>query len=71
MRRYSNFGGNSNIESYTYGADYITVQFSTGRPYTYTHQSAGHGNVEHMKRLADSGSGLNSFIMRNVKNCYV
>ena len=71
MTRYLNLGGNSNIASYSFGATSITVQFRTGRPYTYSYESAGQHNVEHMKILADSGRGLNSFIMRNVKYQYV
>jgi len=70
MNRYGNRGGNSNVLYYDYGADYIVVQFSTGSPYTYSYASAGKGNVEHMKSLADSGVGLNSFIMRNVRKLY-
>jgi len=71
MKRYANRGGNSNVLYYDYGVDYIMVQFSSGKPYTYSHASAGADNVEQMKSLADSGAGLNSFIMRNVKTRYV
>lgn len=70
MKRYANLGGNSKVLFYEYGDDYITVQFRTGTPYTYSYQSAGASNVEEMKRLADSGCGLNSFIMRNVRTRY-
>jgi len=70
MTQYLNRGNDSNIVAYETGADYIKVQFSSGRPYTYSYQSAGASNVEHMKKLAATGVGLNSFIMRNVKDCY-
>lgn len=71
LQHYLNFGGNSNVLSYEYGNTYITVQFSSGHPYTYSYESAGRENVETMKKLADQGQGLNSFIMRNVKTLYV
>ena len=70
MKYYANIGGNSNVISYAYGATFITVQFSSGRPYTYSYDSAGKDNVEHMKTLADSGVGLNSFVNSNVRNSF-
>jgi len=70
MKTYANRGGNSNVRYYDYGTDYIKVQFSSGNPYTYSHASAGAKNVEHMKYLANSGIGLNAFIMRKVKTLY-
>ena len=71
MKHYANFGRNSNVIAYEYGSTYITVQFSTGSPYTYSYESAGIDNVEFMKKLADSGQGLNSFIITNVRTSYV
>lgn len=62
MPIYMNLGGTSGVRSYEAGPDFIRVQFQSGTPYLYTHQSAGQQNVEHMKRLAESGRGLNSFI---------
>jgi len=70
MKHYANLGGKSNVVSYEYGDTYITIQFSSGRPYTYSYESAGMANVETMKQLADSGQGLNSFVMRNVRTLY-
>jgi len=71
METYKNLGGNSNVIAYEIGSDSITVQFGDGSTYLYTYQSAGQSNIEHMKTLAIAGSGLNSFIMRNVKKLYV
>jgi hypothetical protein len=71
MTRYSNFGGNSGVSYYEYGADYINVKFSTGKVYTYSYSSAGSYHIERMKTLADQGRGLNSYIMKNVKNDFV
>lgn len=71
MQTYANRGRNSSIRCYEYGKTYIKVQFKTGTPYIYSYDSAGTSNVEEMKRLADSGRGLGSFIMRNCRTLYV
>jgi hypothetical protein len=71
MERYSNIGGDSGVSAYEIGTDYIKVKFSgNGRTYTYSYQKAGSYHIENMKRLAQSGNGLNSYINRNVKNLY-
>lgn len=69
MNHYSNRGGNSNVRGYEIGHDFITVYFKgASKSYTYSYQSAGEHHVEKMKQLAERGSGLNSYIMLNVKN---
>ncbi|MBE2186563.1 MAG: hypothetical protein IAE99_07300 [Rhodothermales bacterium] len=70
MERYRNLGGDSGITAYEIGTDSITVEFKGGATYLYTNQSAGSGNIEQMKQLAQAGSGLNSFISRVVKKGY-
>lgn len=72
MKSYLNQSGNSGVEAYEIGADYIMVIFSTGkvRNYLYTYNSAGKENVEMMKQLAENGFGLNSFISRYIRNQY-
>jgi hypothetical protein len=70
MEHYSNAGGNSGVTGYECGPESIAVKFSDGHVYTYTYASCGAGNCEQMKRLAAQGSGLNSFIMRNVRTGY-
>jgi hypothetical protein len=71
MNNYANRGGNSNVLGYELGDDFITVYFKRStRPYTYSYQSASPHHVETMKELAQNGSGLNSYIMLNVKNDY-
>ncbi|MFK7797518.1 MAG: hypothetical protein AB8E82_08700 [Aureispira sp.] len=71
MQIYLNRNGKSGISAYEIGTDYISVQFSNGKIYTYSYTSAGSQNVEIMKELAQNGYGLNSYIMKNVKNNYV
>jgi hypothetical protein len=71
MERYRNSGGDSGVSSFEIGADYITVKFSGSfRTYRYSYKKAGQHHVETMKRLSRSGSGLNSYINRYVKNLY-
>lgn len=71
MDHYKNLSGKSGISSYELRVDSILVQFSSGKSYVYSYSSAGAANVEQLKRLAVAGSGLNSFIMKNVSKLYV
>jgi hypothetical protein len=70
VERYQNRGGDSGVAGYEFGADYIRVQFKDGAIYLYTHASAGAQNIEQMKRLAEAGQGLNSFISTTVRKSY-
>lgn len=70
MESYRNLGGDSGVRGYETGTDFIVVQFSDGWKYTYTSASAGSGNVEHMKGLAQHVQGLNGFINTYVKKRY-
>jgi len=69
MKPYANRGGNSNVESYEIGNDFIAVKFKrTLKIYVYSYSTAGAQNVDRAKQLAENGSGLNSHIMLNMKN---
>lgn len=70
MQRYGNTDGDSGVQAYESGSDYIRVTFKDGSTYTYTYGSAGAEHIEQMKRLAARGDGLNSYIMKNVKKAY-
>ncbi len=70
MERYKNLGGDSGVVAYELGDDSITVEFSDGSQYLYTHQSAGSHNIDQMKELAVAGRGLNSFINKYVRKKY-
>jgi hypothetical protein len=70
MERYVNRNGNSPITYYQINSDSITVWFKGGKSYTYSYSGAGISNVEAMKSLAKSGSGLSAFITKNVRNNY-
>ncbi|EFK57418.1 Uncharacterised protein [Sphingobacterium spiritivorum] len=70
MERYANRNGDSGIFGYEIGSNFILIQFTTGSVYEYTYASAGMNHIENMKSLALSGSGLNSYIMKNVRTKY-
>lgn len=72
MERYKNSGGNSGVSAYEIGSDYILVLFKgNSKPYRYSYTGgAGSHHVENLKRLARSGSGLNAYIIKHVKDKY-
>ncbi len=70
MERYRNLGGDSSIVAFEIGQGSITVQFNDGWLYLYTNESTGIGSITEMQRLANTGHGLNSYIVRVVKKGY-
>lgn len=71
MVRYKNLSGDSGVEAYEIGPDYIIVKFSgASRTYSYSYGRAGSGHVEQMKILAITGRGLSTYISRHVKHLY-
>ena len=65
MTQYKNLGNNSSIRAYEYDATGIRIQFNDGSTYEYTAASLGEPLLQEMKRLADVGQGLCSYINRN------
>jgi hypothetical protein len=70
MERYANRSGNSGVRAYELRDDAIAVEFRSGDTYLYDYAKTGKGNVERMKRLAKSGSGLSAFISTHVRERY-
>jgi hypothetical protein len=70
MAKYKNLGGNSGVSSYEIGTDSIKVTFNDGSVYLYNNAVTGKQNIDRMKSLAETGSGLNSFIMTHVRKLY-
>lgn len=70
MERYRNVAGNTGVEAYEIGPDYILVKFDDGGLYRYSYASAGREVVERMKGLAKAGQGLNTFIRTEVGKLY-
>lgn len=71
MDCYKDLGGDSGIVAYETAQSEITVKFSDGYHYLYSTESTSLSNIQEMKRLADQGVGLNSFIQRVVKKEFV
>lgn len=70
MEKYKNLSRDSSVYAYEIGMNYIDVQFNDGSIYRYSYKSAGSSNVEQMKRYAQVGDGLGSFIQRKVRKLY-
>ncbi|WP_187395051.1 hypothetical protein [Pigmentiphaga aceris] len=70
MKAYKNLDGDSEVVGYEIAATSVKIQFSTGKIFLYTIQSAGPVNIAKMKILAASGSGLNCFILNKMRKNY-
>jgi hypothetical protein len=70
VTRYENLDGDSGVEAYDAGTDFIDVQFRTGMTYHYDHTAPGELHVRRMKQLAIDGRGLSSYISRHVRGRY-
>ena len=69
MQPYKNLAGNSGILAYAIGKTFIKIKFKDGI-YNYTWSKPGKKKVEEMKKLAEKGKGLSTFISRYVKENY-
>ena len=67
MQQYDNLSGDSGVERYEIGSDFIRVQFRTGVTYRYDHATTGAEHVDQMKTLAVSGRGLGTYISQHVR----
>lgn len=66
MTRYvSGSGKQSGVIAYEIGFTFILVQFTNGKIYKYTYDTAGTGAVNEMKLLAEEQEGLSTFIAQN------
>ncbi|HML95619.1 MAG TPA: hypothetical protein PKC29_09350 [Thermodesulfobacteriota bacterium] len=70
MEHYKNLSGNSGVMAYEIGEDYIKVKFRSGDVYLYNYIVTGKFNIERMKKLAEEGKGLSTFISRYVREDY-
>jgi hypothetical protein len=72
MKRYANLSGDSGVLAYAFTTTSILVRFrGSPRVYEYSDASAGAANVARMKRLAEAGRGLSTFISQHVADRYV
>lgn len=65
MKTYANINKDSGIAAYDYDDDWIRIRFKDGGTYEYHEYKIGYVHLATMKRLADSGHGLNSYINKN------
>jgi len=70
MERYKNLSGNSGVAAYESGPDYIKIKFREGGVYLYNYSVTGRDNVERMKKVAEEGKGLSTFINKYVRDDY-
>ena len=68
MQRYRNFEGHSGVTAYEVQEDGISVEFNHDTVYLYTYASAGKHIINKMKKLAEAGKGLSTYISRTVKD---
>lgn len=64
MVTYGNAAGSS-IVSYQVSDDALSIKFRNGQVYTYTRSANGDSVIDEMIALAESGSGLNSYLRTN------
>lgn len=72
MTPYKNLSGHSGIVAYAIFEDAIHVRFRDGDEpnYLYDAASVGPAKLATMKRLAQAGRGLATFISRTVRDAY-
>ncbi|MNK25526.1 hypothetical protein D3C87_438520 [compost metagenome] len=58
-------GKSTGVLGYDYDNSSITLHFKTGSVYVYTIASCGLTHLSNMKKLADSQSGLNTYVTKN------
>lgn len=68
MQVYADLNDDSGVSSYEIGVSHIKVWFNRDSvSFVYSYSSAGEYHVEHMKKLAIKGCGLNTYINNHVK----
>ena len=70
MTPYKDLSGRSGIDAYEIRDRAIVVRFKHAGAYVYNYDSPGPEEVETMKRLAESGRDLSTFISQKVKRRY-
>lgn len=67
---YRNRGGRSGVRYFAVGPSFIRIWFKDGDGYEYDARQPGRAHVEEMRRLADEGRGLATYINRHVRENY-
>ena len=69
METHGHVSSELEVSSFKIHPESIEIEFA-GWIYEYTYASAGVGNVECMKALANSGHGLAAFVQRNLQGAF-
>lgn len=69
MWKHKNLSGKSSILKHELGKDFINIIYSN-LIYRYSYASAGKENIEAMKQLTTSGSGINRYILIHCYKLY-
>ncbi|MFL9897410.1 hypothetical protein PQR71_04470 [Paraburkholderia fungorum] len=67
MEHYRNLSGDSGVDAYEIGDDFVAVRFKPGVVYWYTKASVGTKHVAALKRLARRGQGLSTYISQHAE----
>ncbi|MFL9917288.1 hypothetical protein PQR75_18200 [Paraburkholderia fungorum] len=67
MEHYRNLSGDSGVDAYEIGDDFVAVRFKPGVVYWYTKASVGAKHVAALKRLARRGQGLSTYISQHAE----
>jgi hypothetical protein len=70
MKRYAGLSGDAGVYAFSSGKDYILVQFADRSLYRYDYKTPGKVHVENMKKLAEKGRGLTTYINKYVRENY-
>jgi hypothetical protein len=70
MELYRDPNGDSGIDSFECGPDWIRIRFKRGGTYVYDQSRPGSTHVERMKALAQSGDGLGTYINQHVRRAF-
>jgi len=68
MIPYKNISQKSGVKAYAIEPEGIKVEFENDGTYLYTYKSAGKAAIEKMKKLAQSGKSLSTFISQKIKD---
>jgi hypothetical protein len=70
MRQYGGHIRKHGVFAFEIQPDAIEVEFTSGWVYRFSYEKTGAPRVERMKKLAEAGTGLSTFINRHVRNRY-
>lgn len=72
ITKYKNLSNSSNVDWFEIGEEFLRVKFfNTSKIYQYSYRGkAGKKDVDIIKSLAVNGMGLNSYILKYLKEKY-